>query len=78
MEYSALRGGPRRFERDFSGPALLGMTSGSRADLHIPGSYRLWPGFPTCSAVRAIGNSLEGRQPNLDGPTTPCTQRLPA
>ena len=78
MEYSALRGGPRRFKRDFSGPALLGMTSGSRTELHIPGSYRLWPGFPPRSAVRAIGNSLVERQPHLDGPTTPGTQRLPA
>ena len=46
--------------------------------LHVPGCYRLWPGFPSCSATRAIGNSLEDRQILLDGPTTPITQRLPA
>jgi hypothetical protein len=46
--------------------------------LHVPGYYRLWPGFPTCSATREFGNSLVARQNHLDGPTTPITQRLPA
>ena len=46
--------------------------------LHVPGCYRLWPGFPTCSATREIGNSLEDQQLLVDGPTTPRTQRLPA
>jgi hypothetical protein len=46
--------------------------------LRVPGCYRLWPGFPTCSAARALCNSLEGLQPHLDGPTTPSTQRLKA
>ncbi len=45
---------------------------------HLPGCYRLWPGFPTCSATRAIGNSLEDRQILQNDPTTPNTQRLPA
>jgi hypothetical protein len=45
---------------------------------HRPGCYRLWPGFPTCLATRAIGNSLEHRQMSPNDPTTPITQRLPA
>jgi hypothetical protein len=46
--------------------------------LHVPGSYRLWPGVPTCSATRALCNSSSDRQIEQDGPTTPMTQRLPA
>ena len=52
------------------------MTSGRLVVLHVPGSYRLWPGFPPCSATREFSDSLEGQQPLLDGPTTPRTQRL--
>ena len=46
--------------------------------LHVPGYYRLWPGFPTCSATREFDNSLVIRQNHQDDPTTPITQRLPA
>jgi hypothetical protein len=46
--------------------------------LHVPDCYRLWSGFPTCSATRVIGNSLEDQQLLRGGPTTPSTQRLPA
>ena len=46
--------------------------------LHVPGYHRLWPGLPTCSATRAIGNSMVGWQSHLDGPATPNAQRLPA
>ena len=46
--------------------------------LHVPGYYRLWPGFPTCSATREFGNSSVVRQNHQDDPTTPITQRLPA
>jgi hypothetical protein len=46
--------------------------------LHVPGCYRLWPGFPPCSATRELCNSLMKRQLHLDDPTTPYTQRLPA
>jgi hypothetical protein len=52
------------------------MTSRSLIVLHVPDCYRLWSGFPTCSATREIGNSLEDQQPLRDGPTTPRTQRL--
>jgi hypothetical protein len=44
--------------------------------LHVPDCYRLWSGFPTCSATREIGNSLEDQQLLRGGPTTPRTQRL--
>ena len=37
-EYLGLAGGPARFTRDFSGPVLLGMTSGSRRDFVYGGN----------------------------------------
>ena len=46
--------------------------------LHVPGCYRLWPGFPSCSVTRAVCNSSEDQQLFQVGPTTPMTQRLPA
>ena len=54
------------------------MSSGRLVRLHVPGSYRLWPGVPTCSATREFCNSLTDRQIDQDDPTTPNTQSLPA
>ncbi len=46
--------------------------------LRLQGCYLLWPAVPCRSTTRALGNSLSGWQPPLDGPTTPAPQRLPA
>jgi hypothetical protein len=44
-EYLGLGGGPPRFTRDFSGPVLLGILSGSRADFAYGGVTLYADGF---------------------------------
>jgi hypothetical protein len=45
-EYLALGGGPPRFPRGFSCPAVLGSQPASSATLRRRGSHPLWPAFP--------------------------------
>ncbi len=75
-EYLGLGGGPPRFTRDFSGPVLLGIPSGSRKSFVYGGITLCADGFHTSSATLAISYSLPDQQFRLDGPATPITQRL--
>jgi hypothetical protein len=75
-EYLGLGGGPPRFTRDFTGPVLLGNTSGSRKSFAYGGVTLYADAFHTSSATQAISYSLPGQQLRLDGPATPVTQRL--
>ena len=75
-EYLGLGGGPPRFTRDFTGPVLLGNTSGSRKSFAYGGVTLYADAFHTSSATQAISYSLPDQQFRLDGPATPVTQRL--
>jgi hypothetical protein len=77
-EYLGLGGGPPRFTRDFTGPVLLGIPSGSRLSFAYRGVTLYADVFQTSSATQTISYSLPDQQIRLDGPTTPHTQRLPA
>ena len=45
-ECLALRGGPRRFVRNFTGSALLGSTEGRLVRFRLRDCYPLWSAFP--------------------------------
>ena len=45
-KYLALEGGPPRFTRDFSCPALLGNKPTRAYRLRLQGCHLLWPAFP--------------------------------
>ena len=75
-EYLGLGGGPPRFTRDFSGPVLLGIPSGSRLGFTYGGVTLCADVFPASSTTKAISYFLPGQQLRLDGPATPITQRL--
>src|SRR5499427_9726907 len=77
-EYLGLGGGPPGFTRDFSGPVLLGIPSGSRSSFAYGGVTLCADAFQASSATQTIFYFLPGRQLWLAGPTTPVTQRLPA
>ena len=74
-KYLALRGGPRRFTRDFTCPALLGNTIGSPHRFQLRGCYLLWLRFPSDSLIWRVGNFLTASTHRLMGPTTPVWQR---
>jgi hypothetical protein len=75
-EYLGLGGGPPRFTRDFSGPVLLGIPSGSRSSFAYGGVTLYADAFQASSATQAISYFLPDQQFWLDGPATPVTQRL--
>jgi hypothetical protein len=75
-EYLGLGGGPPRFTRDFSGPVLLGIPSGSRSSFAYGGVTLYADAFQASSATQAISYFLPDQQLWLDGPATPVTQRL--
>jgi len=75
-EYLGLGGGPPRFTRDFTGPVLLGIPSGSRLSFAYRGVTLYADVFQTSSATQTISYSPPDQQIRLDGPTTPVTQRL--
>ena len=77
-EYLGLGGGPPRFTRDFSGPVLLGIPSGSRSSFAYGGVTLCADAFQASSATQTISYFLPDQQLWLAGPTTPITQRLPA
>src|ERR1700746_759463 len=74
-EYLGLGGGPPRFTRDFTGPVLLGIPSGSRLSFTYGGVTLYADAFQTSSATRTISYFLPDQQLWLGGPTTPVTQR---
>jgi hypothetical protein len=53
-EYLALGGGPPRFPRDFSCPAVLGVCCTFHNPFRLPGSHRLWPAFPCRSPTNCF------------------------
>ena len=59
QEYLALRGGPRRFTRNFSGTVLLGVTTGVRVRFAYRTVTFYGASFHNASATHRIGNSLE-------------------
>jgi hypothetical protein len=61
-EYLGLRGGPRRFTRDFTGPELLGILPRSYSRFRLRGFYPLWRPFPRSSTNAVISYSLSARQ----------------
>src|SRR5580658_5117747 len=75
-EYLGLGGGPPGFTRDFSGPVLLGILSGSREDFVYGGITLYADDFQTSLTINAISYFLPGQQLRLDSPATPITQRL--
>ena len=77
-EYLGLGGGPPGFTRDFSGPVLLGIPSGSHLSFTYGGVTLCADAFQASSATQAISYFLPDQQLWLAGPTTPITQRLPA
>src|SRR6266496_612941 len=77
-EYLGLGGGPPGFTRDFSGPVLLGIPSGSRSSFAYGGVTLCADAFQASSATQTISYFLPDQQLWLAGPTTPVTQRLPA
>src|SRR5205814_2324143 len=77
-EYLGLGGGPPRFTRDFSGPVLLGIPSGSRSSFAYGGVTLCADAFQASSATQTISYFLPDQQLWLGGPATPITQRLPA
>ncbi len=77
-EYLGLGGGPPGFTRDFSGPVLLGIPSGSRLSFAYGGVTLCADAFQASSATQTISYFLPDQQLWLAGPTTPITQRLPA
>ena len=77
-EYLGLGGGPPGFTRDFSGPVLLGIPSGSRLSFTYGGVTLCADAFQASSATQTIFYFLPDQQLWLAGPTTPITQRLPA
>ena len=77
-EYSGLGGGPPRFTRNFTGSVLLGIPLGRYGRFRLRDCYPLWCAFPCASTNPVLCHSPTGRQSDLNGPTTPNTQRLPA
>src|SRR5215469_8419544 len=77
-EYSGLGGGPPRFTRNFTGSVLLGNTPREAERFHLRDCHPLRPDFPDCSATPLLYHSPLSRQRQLDGPSTPHAQRLPA
>ena len=73
-----MRGGARRFRRDFPGPAVLRIPSGRP----IPFAYRAVTfcggSFQNPSTRDGLCNSPVSPQQHLEGPTTPAGQRLRA
>ena len=57
---------------------LLGIPLGRYGRFRLRDSYPLWCAFPCASTNPVLCHSLTGRQSDLNGPTTPNTQRLPA
>ena len=73
-----MTGGPARFTRNFRGSVLLGVTSQSHR-LTCTGVSPSTPGLSSpLQLQQRFVDSLPIRQNRLDGPTTPCRQRLPA
>ena len=54
------------------------MPLGRLGRFRLRDSYPLWCAFPCASTNAVLCHSLTGRQSDLNGPTTPNTQRLPA
>ena len=75
-EYLGLGGGPPGFTRDFSGPVLLGIPSGSRLSFVYGGVTLCADAFQASSTTQTISNFLPDQQFWLVGPATPVTQRL--
>src|SRR5665811_1654871 len=71
----ALRGGPRGFTRDFTGPVLLGNTFWRLDRFRLRGCYLLWLRFPSDSPTCKFCNSMTASTYRLKGPTTPAWQR---
>ena len=76
-KYSALPGGPGRFTRDFTGPALLGNSTTSLQ--HVVYGTLTHSGRPLAcrSTTPQVSHSSTGRQTHEARPTTPTTQPLP-
>jgi hypothetical protein len=68
-----LRGGPRGFRPGFPCPAVLRYPSRKAARFRVRGSYPLWPGFPSGSAITRLCNFPTRRQTDQDGPYNPRT-----
>src|SRR5206468_633528 len=77
-EYLGLAGGPAGFTRDFSGPVLLGIPLGSHRCFVYRGVTFCAGPFACPSTTPVIFYFLLGRQPQLNGPSTPGAQRLTA
>ena len=76
-EYLGLPGGPGRFTRDFTGPALLG--NSDRSAQHVVYGTLTHSGRPLAcrSTTPHISDCVTGRQTGIPRPTTPPTQPLP-
>ena len=77
-ECLALGGGPPRFARNSTCPALLGNTARRPVSFRLQGCHLLWRRFPPASANRRFCNFARARQSSINGPTTPRAQRPPA
>ena len=71
----ALGGGPPRFTRDFSGPALLGNTARRSVAFRLRGCYPLWRPVPWPSSTCRFCDSSNTPVCAHAGPTTPIRQR---
>jgi hypothetical protein len=74
-EYLALPGGPGRFKRDFSCPAILGNSEHRTLLFQLQAYHLLWGPFPEASSRACLGNCVVCLAPDLSGPTTPFIQR---
>jgi hypothetical protein len=61
-EYLALGGGPPRFPRGSSCPAVLGCLHPQSIPFRIRGSHPLWPAFPCRSATESISHCVRALQ----------------
>ena len=68
-----MRGGPRGFRPGFPCPAVLRYPSRKATRFRVRGSYPLWPGFPSGSAITRLCNFPTRRQTDQDGPYNPRT-----
>ena len=74
-ECLALGGGPPRFARDFSGPALLGNNARRSVAFRLQGCYLLWRPVPWPSSTCRLCHASSTPARTHAGPTTPNRQR---
>ena len=73
-----MAGGPAGFTANFTGSLLLGIPFG-RSRVFVYGGVTLYAWFFQCHSTNTrLSYSLVARQNDLNGPTTPNAQRLPA